>query len=464
MENVNNSKLGTEKIGKLIFSMGLPAVLAQLINVLYNIVDRMYIGHISQVGDLALTGVGVTFPIIMIISAFSAFVGYGGAPLASIKLGEEDKDSAEKILGNGLTILIFFSIVLTILFMVFKEPLLYTFGASDKTIGFANDYITIYLLGTIFVQIALGLNTFISAQGFAKTAMFSVLIGAIINIILDPIFIFGLNLGVKGAALATIISQAVSAMWVLRFLLSSKSLLRIKKKNLRINKKIALSIAALGISPFIMQSTESLIGIVFNSGLQKYGGDLYVGSMTILLSVMQLLVVPIQGFTQGIQPIISYNYGAKNYDRVKKTFKILIVVTFATSTLAFIIMCTFPEIFVAMFTQKEELAQLSAKMMPIYMGGMWAFGLQMGCQATFMGLGQAKISLFLALLRKVILLIPLAIILPLFFKVSVNGIYFAEPIADIIASFTTLTIFIISFKKILGESKNTEPCNISKNI
>lgn len=452
MENSQDKKLGTESIGKLIFSLALPAILAQLINVLYNIVDRIYIGHIPEIGDLALTGVGVTFPIIMLISAFSALAGMGGAPLASIKLGAGDKDEAEKILGNSTTLLLIFSIVLTIVFMIFKEPLLYMFGASDNTIIYGLNYITIYLLGTIFVQFALGLNMYISAQGFAKTAMLSVLIGAITNIVLDPIFIFGFNMGVNGAALATIISQCLSAIWVLYFLMSpkSKSIIKIKKKYLHINKKITLSIIALGVSPFIMQATESLINIVLNSGLQRYGGDIYVGSMTIMMSVMQLLVVPVQGLTQGVQPIISYNYGAKNFDRVKKTFKLLLIISFTATTLGCLAIIIFPEIFVGMFTQKEELAILTAKMIKIYMAGMWAFGIQMACQSTFMGLGQAKISLFLALLRKVILLIPLALLLPI--KFGVNGIYFSEPIADIVASFTTLTVFILSYKKILSES------------
>lgn len=451
MSNSQDEKLGKENIPKLMFTLALPAILAQLINVLYNIVDRIYIGNMAGVGDLALTGVGVTFPIIILISAFSALAGMGGAPLTSIKLGSCDKDGAEKILGNATTLLIIFSIVLTILFSVFKEPLLYMFGASENIIGYSLDYITIYLWGTVFVQFALGLNMFISAQGFAKTAMLSVLIGAITNIVLDPIFIFGLDLGVKGAALATIISQCLSAIWVVNFLLSkkSKSVIKIKKENLKINKTIIGSIVALGVAPFIMQATESLIGIVLNSGLQNYGGDLYVGSMTIMMSIMQLLVVPISGLTQGVQPIISYNFGAKKYDRVKKTFRLLIIVSFTATVLGTLAIILFPNVFVRMFTQQQELADLTAKMIKIFMCGMWAFGIQMACQATFMGLGQAKISLFLALLRKVILLIPLAIILPKF--AGVVGIYWAEPVADIVASFTTLIIFLNSYKKILGE-------------
>lgn len=464
MANSQEEKLGKDSIPKLMFTLALPAILAQLINVLYNIVDRIYIGHIPEIGDLALTGVGVTFPIIMIISAFSALAGMGGAPLASIKLGAGDKEGAEKILGNSTTLLLIFSVVLTIVFLIFKEPMLYLFGASDNTIVYSLDYITIYLYGTIFVQFALGLNMYISAQGFAKTAMLSVLIGAITNIVLDPIFIFVLDLGVTGAALATIISQCLSAIWVVYFLLSkkSKSIIKIKKENLKINKTIVGSIVALGVAPFIMQATESLINIVLNSGLQKYGGDLYVGSMTIMMSIMQLLVIPIQGLTQGVQPIISYNYGAKQYDRVKKTFKILIAASFTATTIGCLTIVLFPDIFVGIFTKKEELAQLTSQMIRIYMAGMWAFGLQMACQATFMGLGQAKISLFLALLRKVILLIPMAIILPKILN-NVVGIYWAEPIADIIASFSTLTMFLFTYKKILADKDDlsTESSNIA---
>lgn len=321
MEQSKDEKLGTEKLGKLIVSMALPAVAAQLINVLYNIVDRIYIGHIAGHGDMALTGVGVTFPIITIISAFSAFAGMGGAPIASIRLGKKDYEGAEKILGNSTSLLLLFSVVLTAFFMIFKTPILYAFGASDNIISYAQEYITIYLVGTVFVQLAIGLNTFISGQGNAKVAMLSVLIGAIINIVLDPIFIFLFDMGVKGASLATILSQAVSAVWVVRFLMSKKSIIRIRKKYLKLSKKIVGAIAAIGISPFIMQSTESLVTVVLNNGLQKYGGDLYVGTMSILMSVMQLIIVPIQGVSQGVQPIISYNFGAGKRDRVMGAFK-----------------------------------------------------------------------------------------------------------------------------------------------
>lgn len=450
MDTKSDNKLGTEKIGKLVFSLALPAVIAQMVNVLYNIVDRMYIGHIPKIGSTALTGLGVCFPILMLISAFSAFVGSGGAPLASIQLGKGNNKEAEKILGNGVTMLLAFSLILTFGFMIFKEPLLYAFGASDKTFTYANQYLTIYLLGTIFVQAAIGLNTFITCQGQAKVAMFSVLIGAIINIVLDPIFIFVFDLGVRGAALATIISQGCSAIWVVAFLVSKRSSLRIKLSNLKPNWKIIGSIAALGVSPFIMQATESLINIVFNSGLKHYGGDVYVGSMTILQSVMQLFVLPTQGITMGTQPIISYNYGAKNHQRVKDAFKYTLIVTVIITAMATISVVLFPQVFARMFTSDQELIALVVKVLPIFMAGIWIFGVQLACQSAFMGMGQAKISLFLALLRKVILLIPLALILPRF--TGVMGIYYAEPIADILAAITTGTLFALSFKKILAKA------------
>lgn len=448
MNTAKDTRLGTESIPKLMVQLAVPSVIAQLINVLYNIVDRIYIGRIPEVGHLALTGVGVTFPILTLISAFSSFVGAGGAPLAAISLGKGEREKSEHILGNSFSMLLLFSVTLTLLFQLGKEPLLYMFGASDNTITYAMDYITIYLWGTVFVQIALGLNLFITSQGQARIAMLSVLIGAVINIVLDPIFIFGFHMGVKGAAYATIFSQAVSAAWVLWFLCSKKSSIRIRTCYLKLSGKIVKNISMLGISPFIMSSTESAISIVLNHGLQTYGGDLYVGSMTILQSVMQLLSIPIGGFTQGVQPIISYNYGAQKFDRVKKTAKLLISSTFLLSFLFTLMTLFFPGTFGSLFTSQPELLELVKKVMPIYMFGMLIFGLQNGCQATFLGLGQAKISIFIALLRKVFLLIPLAIILPRFF--GVMGIYYSEPIADLISATTAIILFLISIRKILS--------------
>ena len=444
----SEEKLGSQPLGKLMVSMAVPAVTAQFINVLYNIVDRIYIGHIAGYGDLALTGVGVTFPIITLISAFSAFAGMGGAPLASIELGRRNHEKAEQILGNSAAMMILFSIILTIGFSIFKTPVLYAFGASDATIGYGEDYIAIYLLGTIFVQLSVGLNTFISGQGSALTAMLSVLIGAVINIVLDPIFIFLFGMGVKGAALATILSQAVSAAWVVSFLCSRRSGLRLHRVFLIPNRRIIGRIAGLGVAPFIMQSTESLVTVVLNTGMQTYGGDLYVGSITIMQSVMQMITMPIQGITQGTQPIMSYNYGAKNYLRVRKTFKRLLTVTLSVTCSAFLLVALFPGLLARIFTPEQQLIDLVSRVMPIFFGGIWAFGAQMACQTTFMALGQAPTSLFLALLRKVILLVPLALILPRVTG-SVMGIYAAEPIADFLASATTLTLFLSRRKKLL---------------
>ena len=445
--NHKDERLGTEPLGRLMFSLAVPSVAAQLINVLYNIVDRIYIGHIPEYGDVALTGVGVTFPILTMISAFSAFAGMGGAPLASIQLGKQNKQKAEQILGNSAGLLVLCAVILTVFFSVFKTPILYAFGASDATITYARDYITIYLIGTIFVQLALGLNAYISGQGEAKIAMFSVLIGAVLNICLDPVFIFLLHLGVRGAALATIISQAVSAAWVVRFLTSEKSVMRLTFKNMHLNGATIKMIAGLGISPFIMQSTESLVTITLNTGLQKYGGDLYVGSMSILMSIMQLITIPVQGITQGIQPVISYNYGAGNIDRVKATLKRMILVCLSGTLVLAGVAIFFPEVYTGLFTNNKELLELTCKVMPVYFLGISIFGIQCACQTSFISLGQAKVSLFIALLRKIILLIPLAIILPKF--MGVMGIYRAEPVADTISVLTTSVVFVITMKKVL---------------
>lgn len=446
----NDEKLGTAPLGRLMLSLALPTVLAQLINVLYNVVDRIYIGHMQGDGNPALTGVGVTLPIITLIAAFSAFAGAGGAPLAAIELGKKDERKASLIMGNSAWLLVFFSIVLTIGFLIFKVPILYAFGASSKTITYANDYITIYLLGTIFVQLALGLNAFISGQGAAKAAMLSVLIGAVINIVLDPIFIFALHLGVRGAALATVISQFVSAVWVVSFLKSKRSVLYLKL--VRPDKSLILKIAALGIAPFVMQSTESLVTITFNTGLQRYGGDLYVGSMSILMSIMQLIVIPVNGITQGVQPIVSYNYGAGNRLRVKETvIRLVSVCLLGTLILAGVaIFC--PGIYASMFTNDAELVALTCRIMPIFFLGIAIFGIQAACQSTFLALGQAKVSLFIATLRKIILLIPLALILPKFS--GVKGIYIAEPVSDVISVIVTSVLCVITLKRIFSEMED----------
>ena len=442
--------LARAPIGPLMVKLALPAVAAQLINMLYNIVDRIYIGHIEEVGREALTGLGVTFPILMLISAFTAFAGMGGAPLASIHLGAGDREQAEKILGSSTALLLVLSAVLTVTFSILKEPALMAFGASEDTIGYALDYISIYLLGTVFVQLALGLNAYITAQGQAVAAMASVLIGAVLNILLDPLFIFTFRMGVRGAALATILSQGVSACWVVGFLCSSRSGLRIRLKNIRLERAIVGKIAALGVAPFIMQSTESLVTVVLNSGLQRYGGDLYVGTITVMQSVMQMVVMPVQGITQGVQPIMSYNFGAKNYQRVRQVFRLLLRTTLTVTVTAFLVVTVFPRPLALIFNDDRELVELVGRVMPIFFGGIWAFGAQIACQSAFMAMGQAKTSLFLALLRKVILLVPLAIILPLVTR-NVMGIYVAEPVADILASATTLTLFLRKRKTLLPE-------------
>lgn len=448
--------LGKGSVGKLLFQLALPAIIAQLVNVLYNIVDRIFIGRMPN-GELAMAGVGVAFPIIMIVSAFSALVGMGGAPLAAIKMGEKDNDGAEKIMTNSFSALVIIAIILTVSLLIFKENILWAFGASKDTIGYANDYIGIYLIGTIFVQIGLGLNPFINTQGFAKTGMITVLIGAIINIVLDPILIFGFNMGVKGAALATISAQFVSAVWVLLFLVGKKSVLKIRKQYIIPSLKVIGPILLLGISPFIMQATESLVIISMNNNLAKYGGDLAIGAMTIMSSVMQIILLPMMGLTQGAQPIISFNYGADKLDRVRKTFKLLLVSCLVYTTLMWGAIMMFPQVFVSIFNSNPQLVEITVWSMRIYFAGILLFGAQIACQQTFLALGQAKISMILALLRKIILLIPLIFILPVFFENKLQGVLTAEPVADIIAAIVTIICFSIFYKKTLSIDHSMQP-------
>ncbi|MCI6152719.1 MAG: MATE family efflux transporter [Fusobacterium perfoetens] len=451
METMKASeRLGTEPIGKLILKLSIPAVIAQIVNVLYNIIDRVYLGHIEGVGTLALTGIGVTFPIIVGISAFSAFAGYAGAPLSSIELGRKNYKKAEKILGNSVTITLFFTLIIPTIVYIFREQLLFSFGASENILPYALDYLNIYLIGTIFVLIALGLNPFISSQGFPKEAMFSILIGAITNLILDPIFIFKFHMGIRGAAWATVISQGLSACWIFFFLTSNKSVIKIKLKTLIPDFKIIKNILVLGTSSFTMQITESMLGVTLNKSLQIHGGDLYVGAMAIAQSIMQLISIPIRGFTYGSQPIVSYNFGAKNKERVMKSTKI--IVGYATLILGFSSLMTiiFPEFFSSMFTKDPELLELMGKTLPIYMGGMVIFGIQNGGQAVFLGIGLAKTSIFLALFRKILLLIPLALILPNY--IGVMGVFYAEFISDTLSAITTLFIFMFIFKKVVDKN------------
>lgn len=455
-QNSKENELGTENVGKLLFRLSMPAIAAQVINVLYNMVDRMYIGHISGVGAVALTGVGVTMPVIMAITAFAFFISMGGAPRSSIMMGKNEKDKAQKILGNCTTMLLIISIALTVIIQLFGRPILMMFGASENTIGYAWDYMRIYSLGTICVELAMGLNAFITAQGFAKTSMLTVLIGAICNIILDPIFIFGLGMGVKGAALATILSQGISSIWVVRFLTSEKSMLRITLPGMKLDPKVILPCLLLGTSPFIMAFTESILSVCFNSSLLNYGGDIAVGAMTILSSVMQFSMLPLQGLTQGSQPIISFNYGAGNASRVKDTFKILFIISVIFSTVVWIVSMFVPQAFIAIFTSDPKLTEYTRWAIRIYMAASLMFGAQVACQQTFIALGEAKSSVFLALLRKVFLLIPLIFILPNFVENKAMGVYLAEPIADFCAVCVTVTMFVISFKKIITKMERAQ--------
>lgn len=442
--------LGEGSVGRLLFKLAVPAIIAQLVNVLYNIVDRIFIGRIPN-GDIAMAGVGVAFPVIMIISAFSALIGMGGAPLAAIKMGEKDKDGAEKILSNSFSTLIILSIILTLIIFVFKEKLLWAFGASDVTINYALDYLSIYLMGTIFVQIALGMNTFINTQGFAKMGMITVMVGAAVNIALDPILIFGFNMGVKGAAVATVLAQMISAIWVLVFFFGKKSILRIRKEFLKPEFKVVFGIMALGISPFIMQATESLVIISMNNQLLKHGGDLAVSSMTIMSSIMQIVLLPMMGLTQGAQPIISYNYGAKKIDRVKRTFKLLITCCLTYTSIMWLGLMLKPDLFVLLFNNNPKLIEITSWSIRIYFAGIFLFGAQIACQQTFLALGEAKKSLILALLRKIILLIPLIYILPAIFNDKLMATLLAEPVADIISAVTTIICFMIFYKKVLSK-------------
>ena len=454
MQQNQTEELGTCSVGKLLFKLAVPAIAAQIINLLYNLVDRMYIGHIAEVGKLALTGVGVCLPLIMLISAFAALVSMGAAPRASIFLGKGEKDNAEKTLGNSFSLLVIISIILTLIFFFFAEDLLLIFGASENTIEYATSYMKIYSIGTIFVQLTLGLNAFISAQGFAKVSMMTVLIGAIFNIVLDPILIFGFNMGVSGAALATIISQALSMLWILKFLTGKKTTLKIKRKNLSLSKNIVLPSIALGLAPFIMQATESLIAVCFNSSLLKYGGDIAVGAMTILTSVMQFSMLPLNCLTQGGQPILSYNYGAKNPERVKKAFKILLISCVTYSMILWALAMITPKSFVLIFNNDPELLDFTSNALRIYMALSGIFGIQIACQQSFIALGNAKTSLFLALLRKIILLIPLIYIMPIFISDKTTAVFMAEPVADFIAVSTTAILFYIQFKKAMNEISN----------
>lgn len=446
----NKSLLGTAPIGRLLLKLSIPTVIAQLINMLYNIVDRIYIGHIPEIGSLALTGVGVCMPVILVVSAFAALVSAGGAPRASIFMGKNEMDNAEKTLGGCFTLQIVVSLVLTAVLLLWGDEMLLAFGASENTIGYASDYLRIYALGTLFVQLTLGMNSYITAQGFTNFAMISVVIGAVCNIVLDPIFIFLFDMGVAGAALATVISQAVSCVWVVSFLCGRKTMLRLKMENLRLDPKVVLPCVALGTAAFIMQSSESIISVAFNSSLLKYGGDIAVGAMTILTSVMQFAMLPLQGIAQGAQPIASYNYGAGNVDRVKKTFRLLLTCCLTFSIILWAAVMIVPEFFVSIFTPEEELIEFAGKALRIYMGGMGIFGIQIACQMTFTSLGKAVNSIIVAVVRKFVLLLPLIYIVPHLVSDPTIGVYLAEPVADIIAVTFTAILFSVQFRKAMN--------------
>ncbi|WP_130869890.1 MATE family efflux transporter [Intestinimonas massiliensis (ex Afouda et al. 2020)] len=441
--------LGRDPVGKLLLRLAVPSVTAQLVNALYNIVDRMYIGHIEGVGDLALTGLGVCFPVLMFVSAISSLVGMGGGSRAVVRMGEGKEDQANAILGSCSALLIVLAVAATAFFQVVKEPMLLLFGATPETIGYASDYLTIYLWGSIFVELSLGLNFFITAQGFSTMSMATVLIGAVTNIVLDPILIFGFNMGVKGAALATITAQAVSAVWVVRFLTGKRTKLKLQRRFFRVNFRVLAPVLALGVSPFIMNSTESLVNIAFNSSLKAYGGNPAVGAMTICSSVMQIFFLLLQGLAQGAQPIIGFNYGSGQLDRVKKACRLLVTCALTFSCAACAALELFPGLFVGLFNDKPELVETAVWALRVYAGGMFILGIQTSCQQSFVALGQAKVSLFLALLRKIILLIPLILILPHIFSDQVFAVFLAEPVADIAAAITTGSMFLWRFPRIL---------------
>ena len=446
---MQEDRLGTQKISSLFCVLTLPAIIAQLVNMLYNIVDRIYIGHIPITGMLALTGVGLSFPIIILISAFTMLITTGSAARASIYLGEKKSKKADEIMGNSLMLLVFLSIILTLIFFFLHRPLIMLFGGSASTIDYASNYIKIYVLGTLFMQVSIGMNTFITAQGFAKISMLTILIGAFLNIILDPILIFTFDLGVQGAALATIFSQAVSMLFVLHFLTHSNSILQLKLRYFKLNLPLIMPCILLGLSPFVMQFTESLLNICFNYSLAKYGGDLAIGAMTILMSIMQLLMLPIIGLTQGAQPLIGFNFGAGHKARVQKSFKYLIITSLGYAIILWGLLHLFPDTFIHLFTTDTELSAFTIWALRFYFLGAFTMGAQIACQQTFVAMGNAKTSLFLALLRKGVFLIPLMFILPLLLPDPVMAVYLSEGIADILAALVTCFCFYRFFTQYL---------------
>ena len=451
-----NQDMGTGSVKKLMVQMAVPAVVAQVINLLYNVVDRIYIGHIPEIGGLALTGVGLFTPILMLLTAFAMLAGSGGAPRAAIAMGQGDKEKAEKIMANCFTVLLLLAVVLTVVFYFTAPTLLRLFGASDATLPYAVQYSRIYILGSVFVLIVMGMNTFVTTQGFAKISMLTTVIGAAINILLDPIFIFVLKLGVTGAALATILSQAISAVWILRFLTGKKTILKLRPRNMMLVPNIILPCLGLGLSSFVMVSTESILSISFTSSLARYGGDVAVGAMTVLTSINQLVSMPLSGICQGGQPLISFNYGARKLDRVKEAFLCQFFACVGYTTVFWILLMVAPGFFAGIFTSDAALVEYTSWALRIFLAGAFSVGFQISCQQTFVALGQAKICLFMACLRKLILLIPLIFILPHFFADKAFAVFLAEPVSDILAAIITTVTFFTFFRKMLKEGKAAE--------
>ena len=447
--------MGTGSVKKLMVKMAVPALVGQVVNLLYNIVDRIYIGHIPEIGGAALTGVGLFTPILMLITAFAMMAGSGGAPRAAIAMGQGDKDRAEKILGNCFTTLMLFALVLTPVFYFACPTLLRWFGASDATAPYAVEYGRIYILGSVFVLATMGLNVFITTQGFAQFSMLTTVIGAVTNIVLDPILIFVCDLGVAGAAIATVVSQAVSAIWILLFLTGKKTILKLKLPNLKLESSVILPCLGLGVSTFVMLSTESVLSISFTSSLQRFGGDVAVGAMTVLTSINQLITMPLSGICQGGQPLISFNYGARKLDRVKEAFFCQFGVCVAYTTAFWLALMLLPNAFAGIFTSDAALVSYTAWALRIFLACGFSVGFQISCQQAFMALGQARISLLMALLRKVILLIPMIFLLPQFFaeENKAFAVFLSEPISDVIAAAVTTLMFFRFFRKLMRSGK-----------
>ena len=450
-EKEKRTDMGSGSVKKWMLELAVPAVVAQVINLLYNIVDRIYIGHIPGIGGLALTGVGLFAPILMLITAFAMLAGAGGSPRAAIAMGQGDREKAEKIMGNCFAVLMLLAVVLTVLFLKFCPQLIRLFGGSDATLPYALEYANIYICGSVFVLIVMGMNPFITTQGFSRVSMLTTVIGAAINIVLDPILIFGLNMGVSGAALATVLSQAVSAIWILRFLRGKKTILKLRAANLKLDPAIIGPCLAQGVSSFVMVSTESILSISFTSSLARFGGDVAVGAMTVLTSINQLVSMPLQGICQGGQPLISYNYGAKNLGRVKEAFYCQFAVCVGYTGVFWLLLMTVPRMFAEIFTPDTALVNYAAWAMRIYFAGAFSIGFQLSCQQAFMALGQAKNCLFMACLRKIILLIPLIFILPNFFGNKAFAVFLAEPVSDVIAAAATTTLFFRFFSRLMKQ-------------